>query len=99
MMSIGQRIKAGAAAGKEGLATLSNGMNTVKSAGSGLMMMGLGGFGIAEMAGSAINAGHNLYMMATRMHIATGEAAQLSRVTSMAGVDTSTFMRSMMRLS
>ena len=98
MTSMGHRIKAGAAAGKEGLTTLSNGMNTVKNAASGLMMMGLGGFGIAEMAGSAINAGHNLYMMSTRMHIAAGDAAQLSRVTSMAGVDTNTFMRSMMRL-
>lgn len=98
MSSMGQRIKAGAAAGKEGLASLSNGMHSVSGAATGLMMMGMGGFGIAELADGAINAGHNLYMMSTRMHIAAGEAAQLSRITSMAGVDTNTFMRSIMRL-
>lgn len=72
--------------------------NSLSSAASSAMMLGMGGFGLTAMAEKAVNAGNNLYMLSNKLHITTAEAGQMSKITSMAGVDVDTFAKSMMRL-
>lgn len=72
--------------------------NSLSSAASSAMMLGMGGFGLTAMAEKAVNAGNDLYMLSNKLHITTAEAGQMSKITSMAGVDVDTFAKSMMRL-
>ncbi len=87
------------------MAASSGHINALKGHVSGLKsnLVGLagaaaGGFGLFALADAAITAGDNSYRMATKLRLSTTEAAGLSKIFSLAGVDANNFATTITRL-
>jgi hypothetical protein len=65
---------------------------------AGITALAAGGFGLAEIANGAINAGDQIYQLSSRLGISAQEAGQLSRTLKLTGADGDTFATSIMRL-
>ena len=57
-----------------------------------------GGAGLFEFSEKAIDAGNNAYVLSQKLHLTTGETAQLNKMFSVSGVDSTAFASTMTRL-
>lgn len=80
------------------LDTTKSALNGVKNTVLGLGMTAAGGFGLFAAVDKAVDAGDNVYRLATKLQITSQEAAQLNRVLKLADVDTKPFISTMIRL-
>ena len=56
------------------------------------------GFGLANVIGSAVNAGESVYQLSTKLHMTAGEASLMSKVLSLTGGDVDTAAKALSRM-
>lgn len=81
------KIRTGASAAKKGVSEVTGAYGMLSTKMAGLMAVGMTGAGLFNITQGAMDAGENLYKLSNRLHLTTGEAAQLSRLFSVSGTN------------
>ena len=93
------RIATAANSAKGAVTNLVNGVNEVNAAiASGTAAIS-GAMGLFNLSKNAVNAGHDTYLLATRLHTTTGEAGQLKRAFAQVDADATMIIPIFTRLS
>ena len=85
--AMGQKLSAGFSAAKGGVHSLSEGMSILNAKTAALMAVFTSGAGLFNITHDAMQAGESIYRLTKRLHTTTAEAAQMSRVFSLAGTN------------
>ena len=84
-----EKITAGANTAKSAVSNFVNGVNQVNAAiAAGTTAMS-GAMGLFKLSEGAVKAGHDTFLLATRLHTSTGEAGQLKRAFGQVDADVS----------
>ena len=85
--AMGQKLSAGFSAAKGGVRSLSEGVSILNAKTAALMAVFTSGAGLFNITHDAMQAGESIYRLTKRLHTTTAEAAQMSRVFSLAGTN------------
>lgn len=85
--AMGQKLSAGFASAKGGIHSLSEGVSILNAKTAALMAVFTSGAGLFNITHDAMQAGESIYRLTKRLHTTTAEAAQMSRVFSLAGTN------------
>ena len=85
--AMGQKLSAGFSAAKGGVHSLSEGVSILNAKTAALMAVFTSGAGLFNITHDAMQAGESIYRLTKRLHTTTAEAAQMSRVFSLAGTN------------
>ena len=88
--SLGSRLSNGLNTARGSVNSLSNGFSLLSAKAAALMAVATTGAGLFTITEDAMKAGEGIYRLTTRLHTSTAEAAQLSRMFSLAGTDINT---------
>ncbi|NMD99373.1 hypothetical protein HF878_07815 [Selenomonas bovis] len=83
--SMGEKITVGLDAAKSGVSRLSSGFSLLSAKTAAFLAVCTTGAGLFNITHDAMQAGENIYRLTQRLHTTSAEAAQLSRVFSLAG--------------
>ena len=83
--SMGEKITVGLDAAKSGVSRLSSGFSLLSTKTAAFLAVCTTGAGLFNITHDAMQAGENIYRLTQRLHTTSAEAAQLSRVFSLAG--------------
>lgn len=78
--------------------TLNEHFSKLKTTAMNFAMGATVGFGLFELADKAIEAGNNLYVLSTKMHISATEAGELNRMLKLTDTDAKPFISTMLKL-
>lgn len=82
---MGEKITAGLDTAKSGVSRLSSGFSLLSAKTAAFLAVCTTGAGLFNITHDAMQAGENIYRLTQRLHTTSAEAAQLSRVFSLAG--------------
>lgn len=85
--NFGSKLSAGLHSAQGGLSSLSSGFTILSAKTAALLAVATTGAGLFSITEDAMKAGESIYRLTTRLHTSSAEAAQLSRMFSLAGTD------------